>query len=78
MAIFRNSDEEPYIPKFVTTEEANETKTSTKVDIDVDTEIWDLSERSNKNNPRQELGNAGQVVKFPEGCPHATAAKIEL
>ena len=45
-----------------------------------DGDIWDLSERSNKNNPRQELGKIDEEVKHVEVCPHAHAAtaKIEL
>merc|ERR1712025_439992 len=77
----RNAEEKPYIPTFVTGEVENE-KDAEKEDTDTESEIWELSERSNKNNPKQDLGKIDETVKTVEisGCPHAQAAskKIEL
>ena len=74
--VFRTTEEKPYIPTFVISEKENETKEEQVGDGD----IWDLSERSNKNNPRQELGKIDEEVKQGEGYPHlhTTTIKIEL
>eukprot|EP00092_Neocalanus_flemingeri_P003594 GFUD01003857.1.p1 GENE.GFUD01003857.1~~GFUD01003857.1.p1 ORF type:complete len:146 (-),score=48.61 GFUD01003857.1:48-485(-) len=76
----RSREGESYIPNFITNEEGNETKGPEKVEQVEESDIWDLSERSNKNNPRQDLGKIDTEAKLilPEGCPHAQAAKIEL
>ena len=80
MMFFRATEEKPYIPTFVTSERENETKDAHNEEQVGDGDIWDLSERSNKNNPRQELGKIDEEVKHVEVCPHAHAAtaKIEL
>ena len=79
MMVFRTTEEKPYIPTFVTSVRENETKEAHNEKVD-GRDIWDLSERSNKNNPRQELGKIDEEVKHVEVCPHAHAAtaKIEL
>merc|ERR1712128_12963 len=81
----RNADKKPYIPTFVTAERENETKGSQSEEEGIESEIWELSERSNKNNPKQELGSIEEGVTTVEieGCPHAHLAhadnaKIEL
>eukprot|EP00090_Calanus_glacialis_P031607 TRINITY_DN5254_c0_g1_i1.p1 TRINITY_DN5254_c0_g1~~TRINITY_DN5254_c0_g1_i1.p1 ORF type:complete len:141 (+),score=50.37 TRINITY_DN5254_c0_g1_i1:103-525(+) len=76
----RTTEEKPYIPTFVTSERENETKDAHNEEQVGDGDIWDLSERSNKNNPRQELGKIDEEVKHGEGFPHAHTAsnKIEL
>ena len=83
--MFRNADQKPYIPTFVTAERENETKGSQSEEEGIESEIWELSERSNKNNPKQKLGSIEEGVTTVEieGCPHAhlahaANAKIEL
>ena len=79
---FRNAEEEPYIPTFVTGEADNQEEASELDKKNVESEIWELSERSNKNNPKQDLGKIDDTLKSIEisGCPHAQAAnaRIEL
>merc|ERR1719206_471447 len=78
----RNAEEEPYIPTFVTGEADNQEEASELDEKNVESEIWELSERSNKNNPKQDLGKIDDTLKSIEisGCPHAQAAnaRIEL
>ena len=76
----RNAEEEPYIPTFVTGEADNEGGASDQEEKKVESEIWELSERSNKNNPKQDLGKIDDTLKSVEisGCPHAANARIEL
>merc|ERR1712029_84436 len=53
----RSSEEKPYIPTFETSKEENDTgEAQAKDDKNSEKEIWELSERSNKNNPKQDLG----------------------
>ena len=60
------------MPKFFTEEdEVEEVIESDTVEADdVKDTIWSLSERSNKNSPRQELGRAPNTSEQPvEGVP---------
>merc|ERR1711862_81307 len=78
----RNTEEEPYIPTFVTGEADNHEEVSVPDEKNIESEIWELSERSNRNNPKQDLGKIDDTLKSIEisGCPHAQAAnaRIEL
>ena len=74
MIITRRQEEEPYIPTFET---AGDEKEETSHEETVkEGNIWELSERSNKNNPKQDLGKIGDDLKNIE--INVMNAKVEL
>merc|ERR1711970_1345650 len=58
----RSHEAEPYVPQFYTadeSEEAEDEKKEAEEEVFVpEGAIWDLSSRSNKNSPKQEIGTA--------------------
>ena len=73
--ITRRQEEEPYIPTFETVGDEKE-ETSQHEETVKEGNIWELSERSNKNNPKQDLGKIGDDLKNIE--INVMNAKVEL
>ena len=79
LTFFRSREEEEdeaqYTPQFVTSGDTE--KSTEEKEAEVNSDIWDLAKRSNKNNPKQDIG---RIVEEPEkmfepSCPHAKAAR---
>lgn len=77
----RNYDEaEPYVPQFYTANESEEGGDDREAEEEVDvpeSAIWDLSARSNKNSPKQEIGTAPNTSERHEEKMHLSNDKEE-
>merc|ERR1711970_1613832 len=77
----RSHEAEPYVPQFYTADESEEAEEDEKeVEEEVfvpEGAIWDLSSRSNKNSPKQEIGRAPNTSERHEEKIHVSTDKEE-
>merc|ERR1719220_2409426 len=74
----RNYEAEPYVPQFFTADESGEAENDKETEEEVfvpDGAIWDLSSRSNKNSPKQEIGTAPNTSERHEEKIHLSTDK---
>jgi len=74
----RNYEAEPYVPQFFTADENEEAEKEKEAEEEVfvpDGAIWDLSSRSNKNSPKQEIGTAPNTSERHEEKIHLSTDK---
>merc|ERR1719391_1656659 len=83
----RSVEAEPYVPQFYTTDESleagNEKETVEEEVLVPEGAIWDLSSRSNKNSPKQEIGtspfsggDSSAATIFQTGLPRPRRATV--
>jgi len=76
----RNYEAEPYVPQFFTADESEEAENDKEAEEEVfvpDGAIWDLSSRSNKNSPKQEIGTAPNTSERHGEKIHVSTDKEE-
>jgi len=76
----RNYEAEPYVPQFFTADESEEGENEKEAEEEVvvpEGAIWDLSSRSNKNSPKQEIGTAPNTSERHEEKIHVSTDEEE-
>merc|ERR1711971_1473820 len=74
----RSNEAEPYVPQFYTADESEEVEGNDEETEEEEVSvpegaIWDLSSRSNKNSPKQEIGTAPNTSERHEEKIHVSS-----